>query len=113
MGAALSRWLDAARKGKGAETKQPPQAPAQPVLSVLSVLSEGTAHPPKPLKPRPLEAFRYGTACGLGNMPLTWTGGVVSLADWRNLTEWEKHGHDGRHWNGITKQWEHPEGHKR
>ena len=38
--------------------------------------------------------------------PVTWTGRVVSLADWRNLTEWEKHGPDGRYWNGITKQWE-------
>jgi hypothetical protein len=38
----------------------------------------------------------------------TWTGGVVSLAAWRLLTEWEKHGPQERHWNGITKQWEHP-----
>ena len=37
--------------------------------------------------------------------PVTWTGCVVSLADWRHLTEWERHGPDGRHWNGITKQW--------
>ena len=44
--------------------------------------------------------------------PVSWTGRVVSLADWRNLTEWERHGPDGRHWNGITKQWEQPRGAK-
>ncbi|WP_108838614.1 hypothetical protein [Tateyamaria sp. Alg231-49] len=48
----------------------------------------------------------------VGGRALTWTGRVVSLADWRNLTGWEKHGPDGRHWNGITRQWEQPEGAK-
>lgn len=40
-----------------------------------------------------LEAFkdemfqdtRYGTACNLGNAPLTWTGRVASLDEWRTL----------------------------
>jgi hypothetical protein len=41
--------------------------------------------------------------------PVTWTGRVVSLVDWRNLSEWERHGPDGRYWNGITSQWEQPE----
>lgn len=40
--------------------------------------------------------------------PSTWTGRVVSLAAWRDMTEWERHGPNGRHWNGITKQWEQP-----
>jgi hypothetical protein len=44
--------------------------------------------------------------------PVTWTGRVVSLDDWRNLTEWERHGPDGRHWNGTTKRWEQLEGSK-
>lgn len=55
MGAALSRWLDAARRSKGAETKQPPQAPAQPVLSVMSVLSEGESATPAPARVDGLE----------------------------------------------------------
>ena len=33
---------------------------------------------------------------------------VVSLEDWRTLTEWERHGPNGRHWNGITRKWEVP-----
>ncbi len=41
--------------------------------------------------------------------PKTWTGKVVSLAAWRQLSEWEKHGPDGRSWNGTTRRWEMPE----
>lgn len=37
---------------------------------------------------------------------LTWTGKVVSLADWRNLSEWERHGSTGKVWNGLTQKWE-------
>ena len=49
------------------------------------------------------EAFPHGTAFNRGDAPLTWTGRIVSLADWRSMTDWEKHGPNGRHWNGITK----------
>jgi len=45
----------------------------------------------------------------VSGQPKTWTGRIVSLDDWRHLTAWEKHGPNGRHWNGITKQWEKPE----
>ena len=38
--------------------------------------------------------------------PKTWTGKIVSLAAWRQLSGWEKHGPNGRHWNGITRSWE-------
>lgn len=31
-----------------------------------------------------------------GGRPTTWTGKVVSLADWRQLSEWEKHGPNAR-----------------
>lgn len=37
--------------------------------------------------------------------PKTWTGKVVSLDAWRHLSEWERHGPDGRLWCGITKRW--------
>ncbi|AXI43530.1 hypothetical protein [Sulfitobacter sp. SK011] len=50
---------------------------------------------------------RHGFA--LGGRPKIWTGKVVSLDEWRRLSEWEKHGPNGRHWNGITRQWELPE----
>jgi hypothetical protein len=41
--------------------------------------------------------------------PKTWTGKIVSLDQWRRLSEWEKHGLNGKHWNGETQSWEMPE----
>ena len=41
-----------------------------------------------------------------GGRVQTWTGRVVSLADWRNLTKWERHGPNGRYWNCLTTEWE-------
>lgn len=56
-----------------------------------------------------LSENRYPHAySALGN-PVTWTGRIVSLDDWRGLSQWERHGPDGRHWNGITQRWELPE----
>src|SRR6056297_4129205 len=46
-------------------------------------------------------SFPHGTACDLGDTPRTWTGRVVSLAAWRRMTEWEKHGPNGRLWCGL------------
>lgn len=57
--------------------------------------------PPHPKQ----EPFPYGTACNLGDYPLTWTGRIVSLHEWRRLTEWERHGPNGRRWCGERKKW--------
>ena len=39
----------------------------------------------------------------------TWSGRVVSLDAWRKLSAWERHGPNGRHWDGRTRSWEGPE----
>ncbi|MBI6629742.1 hypothetical protein [Pontibaca salina] len=54
------------------------------------------------------EAFLHGRSTA--GRPLTWTGRIVSLDEWRRLTAWERDGPRGRLWNGITKQWESSEG---
>lgn len=74
---------------------------------VASVAAVATPPASKPA-PDAVDQHPHGTA--FDGRPLTWTGRVVSLAAWRILTEWERHGPDGRHWNGITKQWEQPKG---
>lgn len=55
----------------------------------------------RPLQPEPAraasDAFPYGTACGLGDSPRTWTGRIVSRDDWQRLAEWKKHGPNGRY----------------
>ncbi|WP_147393068.1 hypothetical protein [Paracoccus siganidrum] len=35
----------------------------------------------------------------------TWTGRIVRLDEWRNLTAWDRHGPAGRLFCGICKQW--------
>ena len=99
------------------------QAPAARPVSQLSQVSQapkaGTAAPrvatvasvatppTRKSEPKPsAETFRHGVS--ISGKPKTWTGGIVSLDAWRVLTDWEKHGPNGRHWNGITKQWEDP-----
>jgi len=48
--------------------------------------------------------MRYGFA--INGHPKTWTGNIVSLDAWRGLSEWERHGPNGRMWDGRTKKWE-------
>lgn len=59
--------------------------------------------------PRPSNDWALLEKFGAGGRPITWTGKVVSLEEWRSLTEWERHGPDGRHWNSRTRRWEEPQ----
>ena len=85
---------------------RPPPFHVAVVASVATPLPEATSSAVDGCEAETRFPHAYSALGG----PVTWTGRVVSLDDWRNLTEWEKHGPDGRHWNGITKQWEQPEG---
>lgn len=86
---------------------------ASQVLSLKSVLSRGMegntegvpvrrATPPPPAEtdatplPDPTRAGRVRT----------WTGRVVSIEAWRRLSAWDRHGPNGRRWNGLTRSWE-------
>jgi hypothetical protein len=51
----------------------------------------------------PTDDMRHGFASN--GYPQTWTGNIVSLAEWRGLTEWQKHGPDGRKWCGVCRIW--------
>jgi len=51
------------------------------------------------------EYFPHGR-CKITGKPQTWTGKVVSLAEWRALSDWDRHGSTGKLWNGLTRQWE-------
>jgi hypothetical protein len=96
------------------------QTPAVRPVSQLSQLSQATApqsgaadvasfaafanFQPRPKQEEPTKPVSsYGES--LGGRLLTWTGRVVSLGAWCDLTEWELHGPSGRHWNGLTMQW--------
>ena len=94
----MTRWLAAARAAEGGGAKSENPSP-EGVSSVMSVLSQGERDEAKPAAP----PFPHGEA--EGGRPRTWTGRVVSLDDWRTLTEWERRGPNGRQWCGITRRW--------
>lgn len=129
----MSRWLALVQDGEK-EIETPPDIRTKPdktscdqpeavfcrVLSNCQVSAENRKQPLKEAKEtspqhqilkfeqRPISGIpadcRHGIAPG--GRPKTWTGKIVSLADWRRFSDWEKHGPDGRHWNGKTRQWE-------
>ena len=52
------------------------------------------------------ESPKTAIASALDDCRRTWTGRLVSEADWQTLTDWDRHGPNGRLWNGLTFQWE-------
>lgn len=126
----MTRWLQAAvaaerpadRTDKTDETRLTDGETAarqrpQGVLSVLSVLSGRSewakAALPKGQDPEitprfsgPTEAKRFPYGCAPNGNPRTWTGRIVSLDDWRSLSEWDRHGSTGKLWNALSGRWE-------
>jgi hypothetical protein len=108
-------WFDVQQALSEIEEGTPPplvQTPvADPAQRALVAVVASVAAPPVQ-KPKtatgPTDIHTHGVTCG--GRPKTWMGRVVSLAAWRDLTEWERDGPQGRHWDGITSQWEHPKG---
>ena len=85
------------------QVSQAPE-PGNPAFRVANVAGVATPQPSAGGEP---DMWRHGASVA-GN-PLTWTGRVVSLDAWRDLTEWERHGPDGRQWCGIKRRWVKPE----
>lgn len=109
-------WFDAQYALKhldGAEAPRsdhaPPAKPETPrVANVAGVAGVQAENPKTPPSAKQSEtAFPYGASAG--GRPLTYTGRVVSLEAWRNLTDWERHGPRGRLWCGVNRRWENQE----
>ena len=123
-------WFDVAAALADIEAHPPataaasqPEAPPVSQLSQVSqapeaaphALATGSAGPvalsppsqPRPSRPAPSApgggTFRHGVTGG--GRPRTWTGRIVSLEEWRGLSEWERHGPDGRLWCGCCRAW--------
>lgn len=84
----MTRWLAAAREDDAA-------------AGASSAISRVTASKMHDIDHEP---YRHGRAVN-GN-PRTWTGRVVSLEEWRRLSDWERDGSTGKVWNALTRQWE-------
>jgi hypothetical protein len=69
---------------------------------------------PEAENPKPAAAVPAPAECpfgqSVGGSPLTWTGRVVSLDEWRRLSKWERSGPNGRVWDGIKRAWVYPDG---
>lgn len=107
----MTRWLMAAQQAGTRDNwdkkdKTPDASPEKRVLSLKSVLSGVPTPAAVKLEPATSmsDASPYGQGCGGGQR--TWTGKIVSLDAWRDLSEWEKHGSTGKMWNGETQRWE-------
>ena len=106
----MSRWLALAEgSAKDMQTSpdsmtKPDKTPStQPEGVFCQVLSNCQVEKREESDPASTNEMRHGHA--INGYPKTWTGKVVSLAAWRQLSEWEKHGPNGRVWDGITKTW--------
>lgn len=105
-------WFDAKAElselGQGREINaQPPATMATPATAPAYVaIVADVAAPPKENP----EIVQSPHGVSVAGHPLTWTGRVVLLDAWRALSDWERHGPDGRLWDGRTKQWQQIEG---
>lgn len=88
-----------------ASTLQPEGGKCRSVANVAR--GQGQKHVFEKSRSPATSDMRHGFT--IGGRPLTWTGKVVSLEEWRTLTDWEKHGPDGKFWNALTQQWETPD----
>ena len=113
----MSRWLQMAEqgeaKGKAHPANQPKPAESPKVeasrdlLLVSDGLLGGVSEKTETDRERPKtpdkSAFKHGRS--LTGRPLTWTGKIVSLEEWRALSSWERHGPDGRIWCARCERW--------
>ncbi len=100
-------WFDANRALAEIRADAPATSATSATIppKVAEVAEVAAPSPPSAAhQPIPHDAFRHGR--DMSGNPKTWTGGAVTLAAWRNLSDWERHGSTGKVWNGITRAWD-------
>ena len=70
--------------------------PRDKVTENVAKVAGGDRHFPK-------TDMRHGFAAN--GDPKTWTGKIIPLDAWPNLTEWDRHGPNGRLYCGVCQQW--------
>lgn len=106
----MSRWL-ALADGAALNMQTPPDSMTkpdktpddQPWGAFCQVLSGCQVGNEEDAKPSAASEMQHGFA--VNGQPKTWTGKIVSLDAWRQLSEWERHGPNGRQWNPRTQSW--------
>lgn len=111
----MSRWLAIAERAEENSKPLPANRP-EPAERGSETCGETLERPQKGFLPvstgLPVNEFKEAQdpisphGASIGGRPLTWTGKVVNLAAWRDMTEWERHGPGGKTFNGKTMKWE-------
>lgn len=94
-------------------SEKPDMRPVPPSVDCVAVVASVAAPPTSKQESVPSagpddDCYRHGR--GVVGEPVTWTGRVVSLDEWRKLSEWEKHGSTGKLFSPMTGQWEPADG---
>ncbi len=111
--AALAEILGAATATPATTATLSPKAPPasqvsqvsqsqQPAISTPAKVLPFTPSAPAPSR-SDSDPSPYGRSVN-GDLK-TWTGRIVSLEQWRGLTDWERHGSTGKLWDGLGCQW--------
>lgn len=84
------------------------QAPVADKQSFVAKVASVAASPTEPEPSGALDPDLYRHGRSVAGGPLTWSGRVVNLDEWRGLSAWERHGPDGRLWCGLCHSWHFP-----
>lgn len=112
----MNRWLALAKEPAEKANPlpdtltEPDKRGLCPVLSGCRVEKVEVERPHRPdlLQPSPDARSDPPRAFSVTGRPLTWTGRVVSLDEWRKLSAWDRHGQDGRMFCGACRDWVKP-----
>lgn len=105
----MNRWLTLAKEPDGKANAlpdtltEPDKRGFYPVLSGCRVEKSEIETPRGEARADPPPAF------SITGRPLTWTGRIVTMDEWRRLSDWDRHGPDGRLFCGICREWVPPE----
>lgn len=93
------------QRGAPATSATPATQKGQNRPHVAEVADVAVAQPEIPKKQSVVDDAAVDAQKSVGGRPMTWTGKVVSLAEWREMSGWEKHGPQGRVWDPIAQEW--------
>lgn len=111
MGGEMSRWLQLVRKA-AENPASLPDTPTEPDKSPSAVPEQAFCPLLSGCRVENLEKDRseleepHAPSQSIGNRPRCWQGKVVSITEWKALSDWERWGPQGATWNPLTARWE-------
>lgn len=112
----MNRWLALAKEPDDKVSRLPDTRP-EPAKSPFCTVSAGclvdnhsvedTAETNSPAPAQDDDSpFQHGRS--VAGDPCTWTGRIVSLDEWRRLSDWDRHGSSGRMFCSVCQAWVRP-----